>query len=313
VRQLLLLPALMLRRELHQQQASSPWDAQPVSSLISASKACLVFLQYWKDMRELTVSKSGGAVAGGPAATAAAAGTTGEATYFGLLNPVLHELLQLLMHLLLGLMQAAQPCGSSSSRHEGASGSGHQNSASASFSTSTGAGNRSAAASSDVKPAAAATVLSCIMLALLPVTAQVVLAQAAGTPDRNAPSSSSSSSSSSGSSSNQDNSAVAWVPVLLRLIAVLEQGLRFEVQYGATQTELHSMGLGAYAGVAVDSPIGSALWLATSLLLAPAGEKNFRLAKLRVSRQQRGTSPHCCCGCWTTQRLSSCHLRSSGC
>jgi hypothetical protein len=85
------------------------------------------------------------------------------------------------------------------------------------------------------------------------------MGQSASTPSTNLPSNSSQGRSSS--------LAATWVPLLLRLLAALEQGMRFEAQWGPSQPEVDAKGfdlLGELAGKLVQGPA----WGATYLLLS---------------------------------------------
>jgi hypothetical protein len=115
VQQYFLLPALILRRELHQQRISPAMHAERwhMYSTLQASTACMSLLEKWRELHYAVASTTGGAMLRG----VAAAGPEGEVPYDAILTPMLHEMLQLLMQLLVGVMQATQLAGSSSSNN----------------------------------------------------------------------------------------------------------------------------------------------------------------------------------------------------
>jgi hypothetical protein len=180
VRQFLLLPALMLRRELHQQQQRSSFDAQAVYSASQASAATLPLLQCWRDLHEL-VDGSRSASAGAWAGLTAEADSAIRAASNGLMAPILHEILQLPTQLLLGVMQASHPGGKNSSSTTTSTGGTSNTDSQASSSTS----KMPPEWGPDVRPAvAAAAVLSCVIAVLLPLATQAVMDPEATTPTR---------------------------------------------------------------------------------------------------------------------------------
>jgi hypothetical protein len=191
------------------------------------------------------------------------------------MTPILHELLQLLTQLLLGVMQMPQP-GTSSSGSEGSASSSigvGKRSASSSDGSRTGSqGSSSTGAkhNQDVSPAAAANAMSCIIAVLLPLATQAVVVQPASTAACDTVAAASS------NQSNEASLAADWVPLLLHLTAALERAMRFEVKFGPTQPELLATQLfDGFGDVAGDGPQGCAAWLAKFLLLSPAAHKQY--------------------------------------
>jgi hypothetical protein len=302
-RQFLLLPVLMLRLELNKQQASSGWDAGLLTMLRSGA-ACLRQLQLWNSLHDLVAGTAGSrslAAIGYWGADEPMVGEGDAVSPEGLrqLTPVLHEMLQLLAHMLLSVMQTPQPGSSSSgdasrggswgsTKSSGGGGSSKSSASSSGGGSSSRAGHQGSASSSakqykDVSPAAAATALSCVIATLLPLATQAVLAQEVSTATCDMVTSSSSSSSTAATASgtassnpNPDTSlASAWVPLLLRLTTALEQAMRFEAKYGPSQTDLQATQFDGYGKVAGDGPNGSAAWLATFLLLTPTAHAQY--------------------------------------
>jgi hypothetical protein len=120
VQQFLLLPTLMLRRELHQQRMGSFGGARPLFNTLRASAAVLQLLRFWEELQDLKPNTGASSAAAGSGTTAAAA--TAAAAAIGrilsdsLFSSTLHEVLQLHTHLLLAVIQAAQP-GSTAWQH----------------------------------------------------------------------------------------------------------------------------------------------------------------------------------------------------
>jgi hypothetical protein len=287
LRLFLLPPALVLRQQLHEQRVSTlgvatGQDPPEVLYMLTACIMCLQMLVFWRVLRRRVPNAGAGASEVGVEWVAAGDGVLPSD---GLVTPMLHEVLQLLMHLLLGVIQAAQPGSSSGGgSRQGSTSAGSSNS------SSTGAsarGSNSASTSASrpqqgggapqVSPAAAASVLSGLIARLLPAATQVVMGEASGTPKSTTTTSSSSSSAhvaaSSGSSrsrSSSSNSSLAatWVPLLLRLTGALEQAMRFEAQWGPSQPDLNaSQVLHHWGGMAGKFPQGLA-WGATYMLLS---------------------------------------------
>jgi hypothetical protein len=233
-------------------------------------------LEYWRGLHELITSRNGAAAGGG--AAAAAAGPA-EVRFEVLLAPILHEILQLVMHLLLGVMQTAEP----DSRSNSSKGSGSRHSSSSSSSSSSGGYGSTSSTGTDYNqwnpsPGVAATVLSFVIALLLPLATQAVLAQQT-----------SSTAASSSSKSSNKSLAGTWVPLLLGLTAALEQGIRFEAQFGPTKAELESTELlGPVSSIAKDVPRGSGAWLASFILLSPAVHDKYGWMFSADEHAQRG-------------------------
>jgi hypothetical protein len=174
---------------------------------------------------------------------------------------MLHEVLQLLTHLLLGIMQAPQPGSSSSSSRARAS-------------------SRPNPYSWEddvrVSPAAAASIWSGLIAVLVPAVTCEVMRQASTAPTSNSTASSSSSSTPSNSNGNSKSTlAATWVPLLLRLTAALEQAMRFEAQWGLSQAELQaSPAYHFWGNLAGTFPQGNA-WGAASMLLSTGAHANI--------------------------------------
>ena len=291
---LLLLPALALRMELHQQ------------------RACATRVR-WRELQDFVVSTGAGAGAGAgsSAGTSRAAGRVcagGLVAADALFVPMLHEVLQFLMHLLLGVMQTPQPgmssSSSSSSGCAGTSCAGRQGSTSTTGSASSSASKdtsssaskgtgKSASTSTEpldctVSPAAAATILSGLIAVLLPAATQAIMGQPASTPASNTAATGSIS-----RSRNRNRSlAVTWVPLLLRLTGALEQAMRFEAQWGPSQPELQaSHEFDEFPGLLAGFTQGPA-WGATYLLLSQWSHSWYEWLKPLAAPEQtlHGTS-----------------------
>jgi hypothetical protein len=296
LRQFLLLPALALRMELHQQRACariSPAeqgvDTKNLYHTLTVSVASLGMLFQWRELQGLVVSTGGGV---GNGATGRAAGRTsadGVVPSDALFVPILHEVLQLLMHLLLGVMQTAQPgVSSSTSTAAGTCSSGGQGSAntttSDSSSSSTSASSNSDNAANEphehrVSPASAASVLSGLFAVLLPAATHAVMEPA-------------SNSTATSSRSRNRSLAATWVPLLLRLTGALEQAMRFEAQWGPSQPELQALKpFKFWGGFAKIFPQGAA-WGATFVLLSTEAHATLNGFDLFAPKPTAGQEVH---------------------
>jgi hypothetical protein len=313
LRLLLLLPALVLRMELHQQRAYATGGAgqgeygRNMYHTVKTSHVCLQMLRRWRELQDFVVSTEAGAGAGSSAGTNSAAGRVcagGLVAADALFVPMLHEVLQFLMHLLLGVMQIPQPgmSSSSSSGCAGTSRAGRQGSTSSSPSSSKGTSSsaskgagKSASTSTEpldctVSPAAAATILSGLIAVLLPAATQAIMGQPASTPASNTAATRSISRS---RNRNRNRSlAVTWVPLLLRLTGTLEQAMRFEAQWGPSQPELQaSHEFDEFPGLLAGFTQGPA-WGATYLLLSQWSHSGYEWLKPLAAPEQtlHGTS-----------------------
>ena len=268
LRLFLLPPALVLRQLLHEQRVSALGvaageDPPEVLYTLTACTTSLQLLVLWWELRRRVANAEAGAVGIGLEWVAAADGVLSSDC---LVTPMLHEVLQLLMHLLIGVMQAAQP-GSSSGGGGGLCSITASSSTiiGASASGSSNAGTRSQQAEGAPKgsPAAAASVLSGFIARLLPAATQALMGQPSISPTSNTTTSNSSS-----SRNRNSNPAATWVPLLLRLTAALEQAMRFEAQWGPSQPDLVATKvLGFWGEMAGKFPQGLA-WGATYVLLS---------------------------------------------
>jgi hypothetical protein len=278
LRQLLLLPAFMLRRELHLQQAG----AQPLFPTLRAATACLQLLKVWSMCQEQNVTGADNTGKSAAAAKTAGGKPTNRQQTDSLWGPVLHEMLQLLTNLLLGVLQAAQPGGNGGS--SGSSGGGKSSGASSgsncrpagkqghiSARTSSSPADERSQGYPKVTHAAAVTVLASIIAVLLPAATRAVMAQPAGT---------SAHKTAAGSTKSglleKPSLAATWVLLLLRLTATLEQAMRFEARAGPSQAEMEATVIfDCYNAMVRDGPYCSAAWLAAFLLMSPVGHHHY--------------------------------------
>jgi hypothetical protein len=87
--------------------------------------------------------------------------------------------------------------------------------------------------------------------------------------------------------SKDDSLAATWQPLLLRMATALDQGIRFEAQWGPSHPEVKeaSQLFSTFGEIAGEVPGGTA-WLATFLLLSPAAHAEYGWLYSEQSKQE---------------------------